>query len=75
MLYVSATTDRILLGAEEMKMQKEYQDGFMREITLADIDFYKDSGLGTRLKMALLLSMFYIHVDFLKTNDSYNYKW
>ena len=45
MLYIGATVDRLLIGAEEMKIQKVYNDGTLRDIALTDLDNFADSGL------------------------------
>ena len=44
MLYIGGTTDRFLIGAEEMKIQKTYKDGTLRDINLTDLDNFVDAG-------------------------------
>ncbi|XP_005096666.1 anoctamin-10 isoform X2 [Aplysia californica] len=42
-LYIGATTERLLIGAEEMKIQKTYRDGSLRDISLTDLDNFNNS--------------------------------
>ncbi|CAG5114786.1 unnamed protein product, partial [Candidula unifasciata] len=39
-LYIGADLDRLLLGAEEMSLQKFYKDGKLRDISLTDLFNY-----------------------------------
>ncbi|BFZ12991.1 hypothetical protein BsWGS_16030 [Bradybaena similaris] len=52
-LFVGADLDRLLLGAEEMSMQKRYKDGTLRDISLTDLfNFVNGDDLTTFLTMA-----------------------
>ncbi|XP_055891535.1 anoctamin-10-like isoform X2 [Biomphalaria glabrata] len=42
-LYIGATLDRLLIGAEEMKIPKIYKDGSLRELCLSDITQFEKS--------------------------------
>ncbi|CAL1532334.1 unnamed protein product [Lymnaea stagnalis] len=42
-LYIGATLDRLLIGAEEMKIYKTYKDGSLREMALTDITNFENS--------------------------------
>ncbi|KAH9504894.1 Anoctamin-10 [Bulinus truncatus] len=42
-LYIGATLDRLLIGAEEMKIPKIYRDGSLRELCLSDITQFEKS--------------------------------
>ena len=43
-VHVSATTERLLYAAELMELKKPYADGLLREITMDDIDNFKNAG-------------------------------
>ncbi|GFR93884.1 anoctamin [Elysia marginata] len=42
-LYVGATVDRLLIGAEEGRIQKKYKNGDLRDLSLTDIYNYENA--------------------------------
>ncbi len=60
-IHVSATCERILIAAELMELKKVYYDGSLREISMADIEHFQNSG---ETKSAFFLPEIKIAKDF-----------
>ena len=44
MIHISATTERLLVAAELMELKKPYHDGSLREVSLANLNHFKNAG-------------------------------
>ena len=44
MIHISATTERLLVAAELMELKKPYHDGSLREVSLANLSNFKNTG-------------------------------
>ncbi len=72
-LHIGSSTRRLLLGAELMEMKKPYRDGSLREISLADIEFFQGAGdIFTMSKQTCVAANLHIYSDSCSNKQEYN---